>query len=30
VDIFLPLDAKVTVELNQKTTAGKTIIAEIG
>jgi phosphatidylserine decarboxylase len=30
VDIFLPLDAKITVELNQKTTAGKTVIAEIG
>lgn len=29
VDIFLPLEAKVTVQLNQTTTAGKTIIAEI-
>ena len=30
VDVFLPIDAKVTVQLNQTTTAGKTIIAEIG
>ncbi|MCS7003940.1 MAG: phosphatidylserine decarboxylase family protein [Cytophagales bacterium] len=27
VDIFLPLDAKINVELNQKTIAGETIIA---
>jgi len=30
VDVFLPIDAKVTVQLNHTTTAGKTIIAEIG
>ena len=29
VDIFLPLDAKVKVELNQKVKGGKTVIAEI-
>lgn len=28
VDIFLPLDAKVKVSLGQKTTGGKTILAE--
>lgn len=29
VDIFLPLDAKVKVELNQKVKGGRTILAEI-
>ncbi|MFY8020620.1 MAG: phosphatidylserine decarboxylase family protein [Bacteroidia bacterium] len=29
VDIFLPLDAKVKVELNQKVKGGKTVLAEI-
>ncbi|MCK5845991.1 MAG: phosphatidylserine decarboxylase family protein [Bacteroidales bacterium] len=29
VDLFLPLDAKINVELDQKVRAGKTIIAEI-
>ena len=29
VDIFLPLDAKVKVQLNQKVKGGKTILAEI-
>lgn len=29
VDIFLPLDAKVTVQLDQKTTGGETVIAEL-
>ncbi|MCS7018680.1 MAG: phosphatidylserine decarboxylase family protein [Cytophagales bacterium] len=29
VDVFLPPNAKITVQLNQKTTAGKTIIAEL-
>lgn len=29
VDVFLPLNAKVTVQLNQKTVGGKTIIAEL-
>ena len=28
VDIFLPLDAKVTVQLGEVTTGGKTVIAE--
>jgi phosphatidylserine decarboxylase len=28
VDIFLPLDAKITVNLGDKTTGGKTVIAE--
>ncbi len=30
VDIFLPLDAKVLVKLDDKTSAGKTVIAELG
>jgi phosphatidylserine decarboxylase len=29
VDVFLPLDARITVSLNQKTTGGKTVIAEL-
>ncbi|MCU0451987.1 MAG: phosphatidylserine decarboxylase, partial [Bernardetiaceae bacterium] len=29
VDVFLPLDAKVTVALGDKTTAGVTVIAEL-
>lgn len=29
VDIFLPLDARITVELNQKTKGGRTVIAEL-
>jgi phosphatidylserine decarboxylase len=29
VDIFLPLDAKVTVQLDQKTIGGETVIAEL-
>ena len=29
VDIFLPLDAEIKVEINQKTSGGKTIIAEL-
>ncbi len=29
IDIFLPLDAKINVELEQKTTGGETVIAEI-
>jgi phosphatidylserine decarboxylase len=29
VDIFLPLDAKITVNLGDKTTGGKTVIAEL-
>ncbi len=29
VDIFLPLDAKVNVQLNQKVTGGETVLAEI-
>jgi phosphatidylserine decarboxylase len=29
VDVFLPLDAKVTVRLGDKTTGGKTILAEL-
>ncbi|MCS6967772.1 MAG: phosphatidylserine decarboxylase family protein [Cytophagales bacterium] len=29
VDVFLPLNAKITVQLHQKTTAGKTVIAEL-
>jgi len=29
IDIFLPLDAKVTVQLDQKTTGGETVIAEL-
>jgi phosphatidylserine decarboxylase len=29
VDIYLPLDAKVKVNINDKTTGGKTIIAEL-
>lgn len=29
VDVFLPLDAEICVELNQKTKAGKTIIAKL-
>ncbi|GAB4327208.1 MAG: phosphatidylserine decarboxylase family protein [Flammeovirgaceae bacterium] len=29
VDIFLPLNAKIKVNLNEKTTAGKTVIAEL-
>ncbi len=29
IDIFLPLDAKINVELEQKTTGGETIIAEL-
>lgn len=29
VDLFLPLDAKITVEIGQVTSAGKTIIAEL-
>lgn len=29
VDVFLPLNAKVTVQLNQKTVGGKTVIAEL-
>jgi phosphatidylserine decarboxylase len=28
VDIFLPLDAKIKVNLNEKTTGGKTVVAE--
>jgi len=30
VDIFLPLDAKVLVKIDDKTSAGKTVIAELG
>jgi phosphatidylserine decarboxylase len=30
VDVFLPLDAKVKVNINDKTKAGKTVIAELG
>ena len=29
VDIFLPLDAKITVDLEQKTKGGQTVIAEL-
>lgn len=29
VDVFLPLDAEITVELNQKTKGGKTVIATL-
>jgi phosphatidylserine decarboxylase len=29
IDIFLPLDAKIKVNLNQKTTGGETVIAEL-
>jgi phosphatidylserine decarboxylase len=29
VDIFLPLDAKVNVQLNQKVSGGETVLAEI-
>ena len=29
VDIFLPLDAKVKVKIGDKTTGGKTVIAEL-
>jgi len=29
VDVFLPLDAKVKVEINQKTVGGKTVLAEL-
>jgi phosphatidylserine decarboxylase len=29
VDIFLPLDAKVNVQMNQKVTGGETVLAEI-
>ncbi|WP_020526280.1 phosphatidylserine decarboxylase family protein [Flexithrix dorotheae] len=29
VDVFLPVDAKVNVEINQKTKGGKTVIAEL-
>jgi phosphatidylserine decarboxylase len=29
VDIFLPLDAKIKVNLNDKTTGGKTVVAEL-
>jgi phosphatidylserine decarboxylase len=29
VDVFLPLDAKITVDLEQKTKGGQTIIAEL-
>ena len=28
VDLFLPLDAKINVELNEKVVGGKSIIAE--
>ena len=28
VDVFIPLDAKVNVSLNQTTVGGKTVIAE--
>ncbi|GJM28564.1 MAG: hypothetical protein DHS20C17_11990 [Cyclobacteriaceae bacterium] len=29
VDVFLPLDARITVGIGEKTVAGKTIIAEL-
>lgn len=29
VDVFLPLDAKINVTIGQKTTAGKTVLAEL-
>lgn len=29
VDIFLPLDAKITVQIGDKTTGGKTVLAEL-
>ncbi len=29
VDVFLPLDAKILVELNQKTVGGETVLAEL-
>jgi len=29
VDVFLPLDAKINVKIGQKTTAGKTVLAEL-
>jgi phosphatidylserine decarboxylase len=29
VDIFLPLDAKIMVNMGDKTTGGKTVIAEL-
>mgnify|MGYP000454037107 CR=1 FL=1 len=29
VDVFLPLDAKINVEIDQKTKGGRTILAEL-
>ena len=29
VDVFLPLDAKINVEIDQKTKGGKTVLAEL-
>ena len=29
VDVFLPLDAKIEVNINDKTTGGKTVIARL-